>query len=34
MAAGENLHTPAEVNNLIGVNGVDFLEPDLPLVEV
>jgi L-alanine-DL-glutamate epimerase-like enolase superfamily enzyme len=29
IAAGENLHTLAEVNNLIGVNGVDFLEPDL-----
>ena len=29
IAAGENLHTLAEVNSLINVNGVDFLEPDL-----
>ena len=29
LAAGENLHTLAEFNHLINVNGVDFLEPDL-----
>ena len=29
IAAGENLHTLAEFNHLINVNGVDFLEPDL-----
>ena len=30
IAAGENLHTLAEVNNLINANGVDFLEPLKP----
>ena len=29
IAAGENLHNLAEFNQLIDVNGVDFLEPDL-----
>ena len=29
IAAGENLHTLTEFNQLISVNGVDFLEPDL-----
>ena len=29
IAAGENLHTLSEFNQLITVNGVDFLEPDL-----
>ena len=29
IAAGENLHTMAEFNQLISLNGVDFVEPDL-----
>ena len=29
IAAGENLHTLSEFNQLINVGGVDFLEPDL-----
>ena len=29
LAAGENLHTLAEFNHLINLEGIDFLEPDL-----